>query len=192
MVPNANYCKFEDWLFPVLDKMVEEQKSGVKWTPSRMVRRLGLEIDNPESIWYWCAKNDISVYCPAITDGSIGDMIYFHSYKTPGLVIDVVEDIQGINNEAVWAKKVGAFLLGGGLVKHHIMKASIFCDGADFAVYVNTGSEFDGSDSGAMPDEAISCGKIAIDAKPVKVFAEVTLVLPILVAETFAKFIRGE
>jgi hypothetical protein len=27
------------------------------------------------------AKNNIPVYCPAITDGSIGDMIYFHSYK---------------------------------------------------------------------------------------------------------------
>ncbi len=29
--------------------------------------------------------------------------------------------------------------------------------------------EFDGSDSGARPDEAISWGKIKIDAKPVKV-----------------------
>ena len=29
--------------------------------------------------------------------------------------------------------------------------------------------EFDGSDSGARPDEAVSWGKIRIDAKPVKV-----------------------
>ena len=29
--------------------------------------------------------------------------------------------------------------------------------------------EFDGSDSGARPDEAISWGKIKIDAQPVKV-----------------------
>ena len=26
-----------------------------------------------------------------MTDGSIGDMIYFHSYKNPGLVLDIVE-----------------------------------------------------------------------------------------------------
>lgn len=42
-------------------------------------------------------------------------------------------------------------------------------NGADYAVYVNTGQEFDGSDSGARPDEAVSWGKIRTDAKPVKV-----------------------
>ena len=49
-------------------------------------------------------------------------------------------------------------------------------------------SEWDGSDSGARPDEAISWGKIHIDACPVKVYAEVTLVLPLIVAESFAKY----
>ena len=42
-------------------------------------------------------------------------------------------------------------------------------NGADFAVYLNTASEFDGSDSGASPDEAISWGKIKKTANPVKV-----------------------
>lgn len=41
--------------------------------------------------------------------------------------------------------------------------------GADFAVYVNTAQESDGSDSGARPDEAVTWGKIKTDAKPVKV-----------------------
>ena len=42
-------------------------------------------------------------------------------------------------------------------------------NGADFSVFINTAQEFDGSDSGARPDEAISWGKIRMDAKPVKV-----------------------
>ena len=42
-------------------------------------------------------------------------------------------------------------------------------NGADFSVFVNTASEFDGSDSGARPDEAISWGKIRPTANPVKV-----------------------
>ena len=42
-------------------------------------------------------------------------------------------------------------------------------NGADFSVFVNTASEFDGSDSGARPDEAISWGKIKPTARPVKV-----------------------
>ena len=42
-------------------------------------------------------------------------------------------------------------------------------NGADFSVFVNTGQEFDGSDSGARPDEAVSWGKIKMTATPVKV-----------------------
>jgi hypothetical protein len=46
---------------------------------------------------------------------------------------------------------------------------------------------YDGSDSGARPDEAISWGKIKTTAAPVKLYAEATLVFPWIVAETFAK-----
>ncbi|KAH0792186.1 deoxyhypusine synthase [Histomonas meleagridis] len=190
IVPNSNYCKFEDWIMPIFDKMLEEQKQGTKWTPSKMIHRLGLEINNEESVWYWAAKNDIHVYSPALTDGSIGDMLYFHSFEHPGLILDIVADIRAMNDEAVWAKKTGTIILGGGVIKHHIMNANLYRNGADFSVYINTSSEYDGSDSGARPDEAVSWGKIATTAKPVKVYAEVTLVLPIIVAQTFYKFIR--
>ncbi|PNJ13517.1 DHPS isoform 10, partial [Pongo abelii] len=80
LVPNDNYCKFEDWLMPILDQMVLEQNTeGVKWTPSKMIARLGKEINNPESVYYWAQKNHIPVFSPALTDGSLGDMIFFHS-----------------------------------------------------------------------------------------------------------------
>ncbi len=83
---------FEEWLTPILDQMVVEQREqGVVWTPSKMIHRMGREINNPESVYYWCYKNDIPVYSPAITDGSIGDMVFFHSFKTPGLVLDLVQ-----------------------------------------------------------------------------------------------------
>ncbi|RXN35480.1 deoxyhypusine synthase [Labeo rohita] len=65
--------------------------SGTQWTPSKMIHRLGKEINNPDSVYYWAYKNDIPVFSPALTDGSLGDMIYFHSYKNPGLVLDIVE-----------------------------------------------------------------------------------------------------
>lgn len=29
LVPNDNYCKFEDWLMPILDKMLLEQNTEV-------------------------------------------------------------------------------------------------------------------------------------------------------------------
>ena len=50
-----------------------------------MIARFGEKINNPDSIAYWAWKNKIPIYCPPLTDGSIGDMLFFHSYKNPGL-----------------------------------------------------------------------------------------------------------
>jgi len=188
IVPNNNYCCFEDIMNPILDEMLKEQKeNGKTWTPSKIIDKLGEKVDNKESIYYWCHKNKIPVFCPAITDGSIGDMIYFHSYQNPGLIVDVVEDIRAINDIAMMAEKTGMLILGGGVVKHHICNANLMRNGADYSVYVNTASAFDGSDAGATPDEAISWGKIKIDAKPVKVHGDASLLFPLIVAQTFAK-----
>ena len=203
-----NYCEFEDWISPLIEKMHEEQdekwlewmeamakrdKDDVStldkfvWTPSKMIHRLGKEIDNEESVLYWAAKNNIPVFCPALTDGSVGDMLYFHSYKKPGFVLDISEDIRGVNDLAVRSHATGMIILGGGLVKHHTCNANLMRNGADYSVYVNTGNEFDGSDSGASPDEAISWGKIRITAKPVKVSCDATIAFPLIVSQTFAK-----
>jgi deoxyhypusine synthase len=213
LVPNMNYCHFEDWVTPIIDKMHQEQdekwmewtmevmkrKSQSNnsdfssmpdkfvWTPSKFIHRLGMEINNEESVLYWAAKNDIPVFCPALTDGSVGDMIYFHSYKRPGFVLDIAEDIRRINDLAVRSHATGMIIIGGGLVKHHTCNANLMRNGADFSVYINTGQEFDGSDSGASPDEAISWGKIRITAQPVKVSCDATIAFPLIVSQTFAK-----
>ncbi|KAK9730205.1 Deoxyhypusine synthase [Popillia japonica] len=189
LVPNDNYCKFEDWIMPIFDEMcIEQKEKGIVWTPSRMIQRLGEKINNEDSIYYWAAKNHIPVYCPALTDGSLGDMLFFHSFKNPGLVLDILYDLRRLNSMAIRSANTGMIIIGGGLVKHHICNANLMRNGADYAVYINTSSEFDGSDSGARPDEAVSWGKIKMNAKPVKIYAEATLVFPLIVAQTFAKF----
>lgn len=176
-VPNDNYCHFEDWVMPILDKMLEEQEASkndeepINWTPSKIIARLGKEINDERSVYYWAYKNDIPVFCPALTDGSLGDMLYFHTFKASPkqLRVDIVEDIRKINTIAVRAKRTGMIILGGGIVKHHIANANLMRNGAESAVYINTGQEFDGSDAGARPDEAVSWGKIKADAASVKV-----------------------
>jgi len=189
LIPNSNYCKFEDWVMPILEAMLREQEGGAKWTPSKVIERLGREIDHEDSICYWAAKNNIPIYCPALTDGSLGDMLYFHTYKSDGLVIDIVQDIRRMNDEALKAKprKTGVIILGGGVPKHHICNANLMKNGADFAVYLNTAQEYDGSDSGARPDEAVSWGKIRADATPVKVHGDASILFPLLISQTFAK-----
>jgi deoxyhypusine synthase len=72
-------------------------------------------------------QNNIPVFCPALTDGSLGDMLYFHSYKSEHpLVIDIVSDIRYLNDMSVRAKKAGMVILGGGVCKHQIANAMLF------------------------------------------------------------------
>jgi deoxyhypusine synthase len=177
VIPNSNYCAFEDWVVPILDQMLIEQESSkptgepLVWTPSKIIRRLGQEIDHESSVCYWAYKNDIPIFCPALTDGSLGDMLYFHTFKSSPQVLDIsiTRDIRRINDIALKAPRAGMIILGGGVVKHHIANACLMRNGADSAVYVNTAQEFDGSDAGARPDEAVSWGKIKEDGDCVKV-----------------------
>lgn len=189
LVPMVNYYKLQDWMGPIMKTMHKEQKeNGTIWSPSKIINRLGKEINNEESVYYWCWKNNIPVFSPAITDGEVGDIVYDHIYEGgEGFIIDIAQDIKLINDIALRAPKSGMLIVGGGVIKHHICNAQIRRGGADFSVYVNTAVDMDGSDSGAVPDEAVSWGKISDKCDPVKVWTEATLVLPILIGETFAK-----
>ncbi|KAA8497048.1 Deoxyhypusine synthase [Porphyridium purpureum] len=192
LVPNDNYCKFEEWFMPILDELLAEQRLDGEdkhvWTPSSIIKRLGERINNESSIVYWAARNNIPIFCPALTDGSMGDMIFFHSIKSPGLVIDIVQDIHAINKRAMKSSCTGCVILGAGLVKHHICNANLMRNGTDYAVYINTSNEFDGSDAGASPDEAVSWGKLRADANMVKVHADASLIFPLLVAQSFFRY----
>lgn len=187
-VPNSRYCKFENFIAPILEKIYQEQKrSGRIVSVFEFIKILGREINNEESIYYWCWKNDIDVYCPAITDGSIGDMIHFFMYKHPDFKMDIVSDIHKLNEYTITRKKTGIILLGSGIMKHHICNANMMRNGSDYAVYINSGEEWDGSDSNARPDEAVSWGKIKGKGESIKVFGDATILFPLIVAKTFAK-----
>ena len=173
---------------PVLEKLSKEQKeTGTVITPSELIARLGKEINDPSSIYYWAQKNNIPVFCPAITDGAIGEMTYFSNFKHPEFKIDVARDMKKINDFSYDAKKTGLILLGSGIAKHHILSTNMIRNGCNYAVYVNNAQEFDGSDAGAKPDEAMSWGKLMPDAQSVKVFGDATILFPLIVAKTFAK-----
>jgi len=186
LIPNSRYVEFEKFLTPILEKIYSEQKkTGKVISISEFIMLLGKEINNKESILYWAWKNDVKVYCPAITDGSIGDMIHFFMYNRPDFKIDIAEDIHNLNEFTITRKKTGLIILGKGMMKHHILNSNMMRNGADYAVYVNSGEEWDGSDSNARPDEAVSWGKVKGEA--IKVFGDATILFPLIVAKTFAR-----
>lgn len=186
-VPNTRYIAFEEFAQKILEEMYQDHKiSGKYITPSEIIWKFGEKINNKNSIYYWAFKNKIPVYCPTIGDGAIGDNIYFFKHKHPDFILDLSQDIKDLNDTTISIKKSGIIILGTGTIKHSILNANMLRNGADYAVYINTEQEFNGSDSGASPEEAKSWGKIrGKDGMSVKVFSDATLVFPILVAKGF-------
>ncbi len=134
-----------------------------------------------DSILYWAWKNKIPVVIPGITDGAVGYQIWQFS-QNHNFRIDVLKDEQMLSDKVYEAKRSGALILGGGISKHHVIWWNSFKNGLDYAVYVTTAQEFDGSLSGARMKEAISWGKLKEDAKHVTVECDVTVCLPLLYA----------
>ncbi len=186
--PNSRYVAFEGFLQPILEELWKEHTNGEKAVcASDLVWRLGERINHKDSICYWAWKNKIRIFCPALMDGALGDNVYFFGFKKPDFKIDIVEDARRLNDMTIGLEKSGVIILGGGVVKHSILNANMLRNGAEYGVYINTSQEYDGSDSGALPDEAVSWGKLVSDGEHVKVFADATIVFPLLVAETFAR-----
>jgi len=142
---------------------------------------------NKESILYWCWKNEIPVIVPGITDGAVGYQIWQfsqdHQFK-----IDVLKDEQLMSDLAWNAKRTGTLIVGGGISKHHIIWWNQFRKGLDYAVYITTAVEWDGSLSGARPREAVSWGKIKERAIFVNVEEDATIALPIIVSALKERF----
>lgn len=184
VIPNENYVLFEKWMNDVLDDLVKDQQ--ITMTPSELIKYLGMKINNKESILYWAYVNNIPIYSPAITDGSIGDMLTFYKNRK-NLKLDIVEDIKNINYSGLSMKRAGAIILGSGLIKHHILNANLFRNGLDSCVLVNTANEYDGSDAGASLEESISWGKVKSNTECVKVFGDATILFPLMVFSTFYK-----
>ena len=79
------------------------------------------------------------------------------------------------------SKKLGALMIGGGISKHHTMWWAQFRGGLDYAVYITSAPEWDGSLSGAKLKEAVSWGKVKENATFVTIPGDATVILPLII-----------
>ena len=86
----------------------------------------------------------------------MGSQVWMFSQKHPDFILDVTGDGQMLSGKVFGAKSTGALMIGGGISKHHTLWWNQYRGGLDYALYVTTASEFDGSLSGAKVREAIS------------------------------------
>ncbi|MEM5828219.1 MAG: deoxyhypusine synthase [Candidatus Aenigmatarchaeota archaeon] len=135
---------------------------------------------NDSSICYWANKNKVPIVVPGIFDGAVGYQIWLFTQKHRDFVVNIALD-ESLISDIVWkSEKLAALIVGGGISKHHAIWHAQFKNGLDYAIYISTAIEEDGSLSGARTREAISWNKIKEKAKHVNVFSDATVALPLI------------
>ena len=184
LVPNESYGEIlEERLQPWLAEMFAERK---RWSTHDFCRELGERLrgepGSEGSLLRACAQRGVPVFVPGPTDGSVGSQVWMRYQQDRQVGFDLFADEQRLSDLAFEAQKMGALMVGGGISKHHVIWWSQFRGGLDYAIYVTTAVEHDGSLSGARLEEAISWGKVKEDARIVNIEGDATVILPLLVA----------
>jgi len=165
----------------------EEYKRGVKEMTTAEICKMIAKHLGEDSFLYWAHKNDISVVVPGIMDGAVGSQIWLFTQKHNDFKLNMTGDANLLSGLIFKAEKSGAFMIGGGISKHHTLWWNQYREGLDYAFYITTAQEFDGSLSGALVREAISWGKVTQVAKQATLHAEVTTILPFIYAALISK-----
>ncbi|TFG67966.1 MAG: deoxyhypusine synthase, partial [Methanomassiliicoccus sp.] len=144
LIPNESYgIVLERKMQPILRDLY---KSGKKVLSSRqLAEEFGLRIEDKNSILYWASRNQIPIYIPGITDGAFGAQLWLFRQQHPDFTVDVLKDEQELSDIVFTSKKAGALMIGGGISKHHVIWWNQFRGGLDYAVYLTTAEEYDGS-----------------------------------------------
>jgi deoxyhypusine synthase len=160
----------------------EEYKKGIKeMSTASICKMIGKNLGE-DSFLYWAYKNDIDVVVPGIMDGAVGSQIWLFTQKHNDFKLNLAEDANLLSGLIFKAEKSGALMIGGGISKHHTLWWNQYREGLDYAFYITTAQEFDGSLSGALVREAISWGKVTQKARQATLHAEVTTILPFIYA----------
>ncbi|MBI2545354.1 MAG: deoxyhypusine synthase family protein [Candidatus Aenigmarchaeota archaeon] len=175
-VTNKSYERFEDIIHDMLKKVYDKKK---RWTVSELLMEIGSMLNDENSILYQASKNNVPIFCPAITDGAFGFHLYMFQQKYPDFILDVVKDFANILFSTSQDEMKGMISLGGGVSKHHAILACLINGGLDYAVYMTTSRESSGSMGSATTREAKSWGKIKDNSDVATVIGDVTITFPL-------------
>jgi deoxyhypusine synthase len=181
LIPKESYGPLiEEKLSSLLEKLYSE---GVKNLSSvELAWSIGKNLCDESCITYWASKNKIPMVIPGIVDGAVGTQLWLFNNKHRDFNINVLRDEELMAEVIFNSKKLGALMIGGGISKHHTIWWAQFKGGLDYAVYITTAYEYDGSLSGALIREAVSWGKVKPECRRVTIHGDATLILPFLIA----------
>ena len=154
----------------------------------------GVKTDH--SIVHAAYLKDVPVFCPAFSDCSAGFGLVHHQWHNDQhLTIDSVADFRELTRLKMEVGETGILMIGGGVPKNFTQDVVVATEilGEEqpmhkYAVQITVADERDGALSGSTLREACSWGKVSTVHEQM-VYAEATLVLPLLVSDAWH---RGE
>ena len=186
LVPMENYGPLIEEKMQQCLAQVHSNDTSKQFGTYEIARYLGKSL-NESSFLYWAHKNNIPVIVPGIVDGAVGSQLWLFQQQHKEFKLDILSDETKLSNLIYDSKKTGGLMIGGGISKHHTLWWNQFRGGLDYAAYMTTASEWDGSLSGAPVREAVSWGKVTTKAKQTTIHGEATTLLPFLYASLIDK-----
>ncbi|MFH1443361.1 MAG: deoxyhypusine synthase [Candidatus Micrarchaeota archaeon] len=180
LVDNENYVALEKRMQPLLKRLYAKKKI---YSARELISEISSTIKDESSFLYQCRKNNIPVFSPGLIDSAIGLQLFFFKQDNRDFILDETGDMKELANLILTAKKTGALILGGGISKHYTIASNLLRGGLDYSVYITTASAYDGSLSGAFPNEAKSWGKIKERGSTAVVYGDATILLPLLYSQ---------
>lgn len=179
-IPEENYgLAIEKFMLELLNELYAK---GVKDLGSiELCREIGSRLPQG-SVLRAAADAGVDVIVPGIMDGAVGTQLWIFHTSHRDFRLNLFKDYDALSDIMFKDTRRGALIIGGGISKHHLLWLNHFAGGLDYAVYITTGNEWDGSLTGAPLREAISWKKLKAGAKKITIYGDATIILPLLVS----------
>lgn len=201
LIPNQNYVLFESFFCPILTRLAAGNAAhGGIVAPSSVLRSMGekLQREHPDSahdsVCVAASARGVPIYCPAFTDGSMGDMSFFFGISNPdALVIDPLIDFDALVRTMQDASAgLAVVCFGAGLPRHHaLMAASLAASLGGIcrithALFVDSAPADGLSESGSTIAQYVDRGCLSPHSTAVRIELDATIAAPFLVQQAFA------
>jgi deoxyhypusine synthase len=179
-IENKEYGQvLENSFTKIMNDIYHTKDYKKEYSASDLAFEFGKRISDNGSILRQAYLNNVPIFNPGILDGAFGTQLSIFS-QNHDFKLNLIKDELKLSDIVFDNKVTGALMIGGGISKHHTIWWNQFKNGLDYAVYITTATQFDGSLSGARLTEAVSWGKIKEKAKYTTIDGDATIVLPIM------------
>ncbi len=162
-----------------VSNIVAELGGSPFMSPSEILAIAGKHITDKNSILKAAYEAKVPIVSPGLADSAFGTDLWY-SYQRGEFKLDTLKDMTLMSNKVFERKRTGAIILGGGISKHHTIWWNQFKEGLEYVLAITTGTEFDGSLTGARISEAITWGKVKPDALQATIMGDVTIIFPLI------------